>query len=314
MSGLPDINDPTAIAVWNRAAARLVRETLERIMTSSASTATPMKHAFERRVQDVKSPKSDINALILDYLTMEGYSRAADKFSKEANLQEHQIDETVKIRQQIQRAIHTGSIQAAIEALNDFDSEILDRDPTLHFALLRLQLVELIRACTATPGGDITPALTFATHHLGPRAPTDPRFLKDLEETMALLVFPHSDLEPQLAAILHPDLRRGVADDVNKAILQRETERREASIRNLIRMRAWAENTARAEKKALPDRISIGLNGDGDTDVHDPMIEPGHQEHNGPGSDSADYSDALEHYESENSFYDGVFDEFHDSE
>lgn len=32
MSGLPDINDPTAIAVWNRAAARLVRETLERIM------------------------------------------------------------------------------------------------------------------------------------------------------------------------------------------------------------------------------------------------------------------------------------------
>lgn len=67
---------------------------------------------------------SDINALILDYLTMEGYSRAADKFSKEANLQEHQIDETVKIRQQIQRAIHTGSIQAAIEALNDFDSEV----------------------------------------------------------------------------------------------------------------------------------------------------------------------------------------------
>ncbi|KAK1989269.1 ran binding protein in the microtubule-organising centre [Colletotrichum cereale] len=270
MSGLPDINDPTAIAVWNRAAARLVRETLERIMTSSASTATPMKHAFERRVQDVQSPKSDINALILDYLTMEGYPNAAAKFSKEANLQPHQINETIKVRQQIQKSIHTGSIQSAIEALNDFDSEILDHDPTLHFALLRLQLVELIRSCTNTPGGDITPALTFATNHLGPRAPTDSRFLKDLEETMALLIFPHNDLEPQLAAILHPDLRRDVADDVNKAILQRQSERREAAIRQLVKMRAWAESTARAEKRALPDRIGLGLNGD-DNDGHDQM-------------------------------------------
>ncbi|KAF6825332.1 ran binding protein in the microtubule-organising centre [Colletotrichum musicola] len=273
MSGLPDVNDPTAIAVWNRAAARLVRETLERIMTSSASTATPMKHAFERRVQDVKTPKSDINALILDYLEMEGYPNAAAKFSKEANLQPHQVDGTIKVRQQIQKAIHTGSIQSAIEALNDFDSEILDRDPRLHFALLRLQLVELIRSCMSTPGGDISPALSFATNHLGPRAPTDPRFLKDLEETMALLIFPHNNLEPQLAAILHPDLRRDVADDVNKAILQRQSERREAAIRQLVKLRAWAENTARADKKALPERISLGLHGD-ENEGHDPMMMP----------------------------------------
>lgn len=146
--------------------------------------------------------------------------------------------------------------------------QILDRDATLHFALLRLQLVELIRQCTKT--GDITPALTFATNHLGPRAPTDPRFLKDLEETMALLIFPHNDLAPELEKILHPDLRRSVADDVNKAILQRESARREASIRGLVRMRQWAENTARAGQKTLPDRIGLGLGGDeGD---HDQMV------------------------------------------
>lgn len=55
---------------------------------------------------------------------MEGYPNAAAKFSKEANLQPHQIDETIKVRQQIQKSIHTGSIQSAIEALNDFDSEV----------------------------------------------------------------------------------------------------------------------------------------------------------------------------------------------
>lgn len=88
---------------------------------------------------------------------------------------------------------------------------------------------------------------------------------------MALLIFPHNDLEPQLAAILHPDLRRDVADDVNKAILQRQSERREAAIRQLVKLRAWAENTARADKKALPDRISLGLHGD-EGDGHEPML------------------------------------------
>ncbi|TEA19412.1 Glucose-induced degradation protein 8-like protein [Colletotrichum sidae] len=272
MSGLPDINDPRAIAVWNSRAAHLVRETLARIMTSSASTATPSKHGFESRVKDVKSPKSDINALILDYLTMEGYPNAAAKFSKEANLQPHQIDETIKARQHIQKAIHTGRIQSAIEGLNDFDSQILDGDPSLHFALLRLQLVELIRSCTAAPDGDISPALSFATDFLGPSAPTDSRFLRDLEQTMALLVFPHNDLEPELAAILHPDLRRNVADDVNKAILQRQSERREAAIRQLVKMRAWAESAARAEKKGIPERIGLGLNGDEGENLDHMMI------------------------------------------
>jgi len=130
----------------------------------------------------------------------------------------------------------------------------------LHFSLLRLQLVELIRACG---DGDISPALEFATTQLGPRAPTHPEFLEQLEKTMALLIFPHDGLKPELAALLHPDLRREVADNVNKAILFRQTERREAAIRQLVKMRACAEQTARDSKKSnLPDRIELGLNGE----------------------------------------------------
>lgn len=149
------------------------------------------------------------------------------------------------------------------------DLQILDRNEALHFALLRLQLVELIRTCTATPGGDITPALEFATTHLGPRAPTDPQFLKDLEETMGLLIFPHHDLDPPLAALLHPDLRRQVADMVNKAMLNRESERQEAAIRQLARMRVWAESSAREAKKPLPEKIELRLDG---SQGDDPML------------------------------------------
>lgn len=73
---------------------------------------------------DTNKLRSDINALILDYLTMEGYPNAAANFSKEANLQPHQDGASITARQEIQNCIHGGNIQTAIETLNDFDPEV----------------------------------------------------------------------------------------------------------------------------------------------------------------------------------------------
>jgi len=217
-----------------------------------------MRTSFEQRVENVRPLKSDINAVILDYLLAEGYPSSAANFSKEANLRPQQDEQSTKARQLIIRYIHSGSIQAAIEALNDFEPMVLDNDSSLHFALLRLQLVELIRTCNASPGGDIAPALTFATSELAPRAPTNPEFLEDLERTMALLVFPSNNLEPQLAALLDPHLRRQVADRVNKAVLECENQRREAAISNLSRLRAWAEIRVK-DDSLIGDVPSISL-------------------------------------------------------
>lgn len=79
---------------------------------------------------------------------------------------------------------------------------------------------------------------------------------------MALLLFPPDGLEPQLAALLDPELRRSAADSVNKAILEKHSARRAAAIRQLVKMRAWAENTARDKGSSLPDRLDIGLRGE----------------------------------------------------
>lgn len=141
--------------------------------------------------------------------------------------------------------------------------QILDKEPKLHFALLRLQLVELIRDCN---NGDISPAIQFATEQLGPRASTNPQFLDDLEKTMVLLIFPHDTLEPELAALLRSDLRKQVADEVNKTIVRRQTQRLETAIQELARMRTWGETSARAAKKDIPNRIELGLGEDGDND------------------------------------------------
>jgi hypothetical protein len=80
---------------------------------------------------------SDINALILDYLTMEGYPKAAAKFCKEANLQPQQPDPSIQTRQDIQHAIHSGNIETAISALNELDPEVWLVFFILHYSPLR---------------------------------------------------------------------------------------------------------------------------------------------------------------------------------
>jgi len=153
------------------------------------------------------------------------------------------------------------------------ESQILDKDPQLHFSLLRLQLVELIRLNHEDP----TCALTFATAQLGPRAPPNPEFLHDLEETMSLLFFHPDQLPDKLKYLLEPALRRKVADEVNKAIVYHQSRRREAAIRQLVKMRAWAENTARESKVDLPDRIDLGIQGDSTEASEDRVHENGHE-------------------------------------
>jgi len=88
---------------------------------------------------------SDINSLILDYLTTEGYPSAAAKFSKEANLRLNQEEESVKARQEIQHAIHLGSIKDAIEALNELEPQVSEANIFYHI-LLYVAMIYLVHA------------------------------------------------------------------------------------------------------------------------------------------------------------------------
>lgn len=136
---------------------------------------------------------------------------------------------------------------------------MLDEDPALQFSLLRLQLIELIRSCISVPDSDIKPALNFATENLAPRAPSNPKFLEELERTMALLIFPPDNLAPPLAALLDPSLRKDVAKKVNEALLHSQGRSTKAKICDLVRLRAWSEQKAREAKKDLPEKIELGL-------------------------------------------------------
>lgn len=60
-----------------------------------------------------------------------------------------------------------------------------------------------------------------------------------------------------------------VASKVNEAILTNQGKRREAKIKDLVRLRAWAENKAREAKKDIPATLSLGLEGPKDEKKED---------------------------------------------
>lgn len=82
---------------------------------------------------------SDLNALILDYLTNEGYPAAAERFSKEARLPLPEDAPSIQARKDIQQAIHTGSIQSAIEAINELNNQVCNSSSTILPLLQRLK-------------------------------------------------------------------------------------------------------------------------------------------------------------------------------
>lgn len=146
-------------------------------------------------------------------------------------------------------------------------SQILDNNHPLHFNLMQLQLIELIRGILAQPNNAnpqrafaFEPAIVFAQEQLAPRVPTGKKYQEALERTMSLMLFPTDKMPADIKALLDTSLRVKVATDVNRAILESRGERPEAKIHQLVRARLWAEMGAReARVDGIPSPLPLGL-------------------------------------------------------
>ncbi|KAI6797512.1 hypothetical protein KC332_g16228 [Hortaea werneckii] len=234
------------------------------ISPSTFSATMRGQQLWDRKVEEMKPSKSDINWVIMDYLVSEGYPAAAEKFAQETNLPGPVDHESIRERVRVRTAIHSGNVKEAIQMVNEIDPEILDTNHLLHFHLLQLQLIEIIRDILTWSNGnpastDFLPAIEFATNQLSPRAPTDPVYQQALERTMALMIFPSDKMAPEFKELLDVKLRESIASEVNKAILESRGERSEAKIRQLVRARAWAETEARSARVDMPPSLPMGL-------------------------------------------------------
>ena len=67
---------------------------------------------------------SDLNALVLDYLLIEGFSEAAAEFARETGLPAEVDHALIQERMEIREAVEEGRVEEAVRRVNEFDPEV----------------------------------------------------------------------------------------------------------------------------------------------------------------------------------------------
>ncbi|KAF9918881.1 Glucose-induced degradation complex subunit [Lobosporangium transversale] len=192
------------------------------------------KEEWDARLAEIHVDREDLNKLIMNYLIIEGYKDAAEKFSQESGAKPPVNLESIQDRMIVRTAIQRGNIEEAIERVNDLNPEILDTNPKLYFHLQQQRLIELIRE------GRVMEALEFAQEELAPRGEENPEFLAELEKTMSLLAFELNGPSP-VSDLLTPAQRQKLASELNAALLLSQSQEKDPKLPALLKMCWYAQ-------------------------------------------------------------------------
>lgn len=197
---------------------------------------------WKEKVKAYHIPRAEVNKVIMEYLVKEGFKDAVMSFQEESGVEPGMnmaiLDDQIKIRD----AIETGSIQDAVELVNDVDPEILDTDSKLFFHLQQQHLLELIKQ------GDIEKVLEFAQGELSARGEENPEFLDELEQSLGLLAFEDMSSCP-FSDLLEHSQRLKVVSELNSALLASQDQEATSKLSTLMRLVLWSQN--QLEKKGL---------------------------------------------------------------
>ncbi|KAF9989167.1 Glucose-induced degradation complex subunit [Mortierella antarctica] len=190
------------------------------------------KEEWNARLSEVQVDREDLNKLVMNYLIIEGFKDAAEKFSQESGTKPPVNLESIQDRMVVRTAIQRGHIEEAIERVNDLNPEILDTNPKLFFHLQQQRLIEYIRE------GRIMEALEFAQEELAPRGEENPEFLSELERTMSLLAFEVNGASP-VNDLLTPGQRQKLASELNSALLLAQSQEKDPKLPTLLKTCWW---------------------------------------------------------------------------
>ncbi|XP_061984133.1 protein GID8 homolog isoform X1 [Populus nigra] len=225
----------------------IVIRQLAEIEAMATSKKVITREEWEKKLNDVKIRKEDMNKLVMNFLVTEGYVDAAEKFQMESGT-EPDIDlATITDRMAVKKAVQCGNVEDAIEKVNDLNPEILDTNPQLFFHLQQQRFIELIR------NGKVEEALEFAQEELAPRGEENQSFLEELERTVALLAFEDVSNCP-VGGLLDISQRLKTASEVNAAILTSQSREKDPKLPSLLKMLLWAQN--KLDEKAVYPRIN----------------------------------------------------------
>ncbi|KAG6385335.1 hypothetical protein SASPL_154168 [Salvia splendens] len=211
----------------------VIRELAE-IQAMATSKKVITRVEWEKKLNDVKVRRDDMNKLVMNFLVTEGYVEVAEKFRLESGTE-------------LKKAVQSGNVEDAIEKVNDLNPEILDTNPLLFFHLQQQRMIELIR------NGKVEAALEFAQEELAPRGEENQSFLEELERTVALLAFEDVANCP-VSELLDISQRLKTATEVNAAILTSQSHEKDPKLPSLLKMLIWVQN--QLDKKASYPRIN----------------------------------------------------------
>lgn len=169
----------------------------------------------------------------MNYLVIEGYKDAAEKFSRETGIPPPGDLMAIEERMRVRNDIQSGNIDEAIDKINNAHADLLDSHPRIAFHLQQQRIMELIKK------GKIEEALVLSQDELAPRAELHKEFLRELERTMSALVwYGHSTAGGKEVAAIGNEVssRMKVANEVNAALLAVQCQEHESKLPSLLRL------------------------------------------------------------------------------
>lgn len=230
---------------------------LEEIEETGASEKKIItREQWKEKLDDIKIRKEDMNKLVMDFLVVEGFIEAAEKFCEESGTQPDVDLATITDRVAIIRAVQCGNIEDAMEKLHALNPEILidlPRTNSLLFYQLKQQwFLELIR------NGRVEEAVEFAQDELAPLGEENEYILQDLERTFSLLAFKDVSNCPRTWLL---DVSRCLkrAREVNAVILTSQGHDKDPKIRSLAKMLTWVQMKLETRIRYSSRLHSLGL-------------------------------------------------------
>mmetsp|Transcript_12844 Transcript_12844/g.23903 ORF Transcript_12844/g.23903 Transcript_12844/m.23903 type:complete len:226 (-) Transcript_12844:98-775(-) len=193
----------------------------------------PMQE-WTARLAQVQIPKQQLNEIVFNFLTNEGYTEAALKFKEETGMSQAFDEIESKERMSVRMSIMDGDINTAIEQITALDPQLLDANPNLCFKLRLQKLVEYIKE------GNIIEALAYGQEVLAPAARSNSALLQELERVMALMAFDNPENSP-VASLVQISQRQQIASEVNEALLKSKGLQGDSKLKLLMKSLLWSQ-------------------------------------------------------------------------
>ncbi|KAM7517222.1 hypothetical protein LguiA_006805 [Lonicera macranthoides] len=156
--------------------------------------------------------ENEIHNIVLSYLVHNCFKDTVESFIACTGIKQSADRlEGMEKRKRIFHFALEGNALKAIELTEQLAPDLLDTNKDLHFDLLSLHFVELVRSRKCTE------ALEFAQNKLTPFGKVQ-KYVEKLEDFMALLAYEEPEKSPMFR-LLGLEYRQHVVDSLNRAIL-----------------------------------------------------------------------------------------------